>query len=123
MKQILLIVCFLFSVKAFTQVENAVPPAPSSATAYNDFTKKGNFVTREQSDFLERKLETYRDSTSTRIVIVIVDGLKGYTANEFAAHGMLVAGVAGLACSAVALCVKAVETTLGAGAAACANQA
>ena len=84
MKQILLIVCFLFSVKAFTQVENAVPPAPSSATAYNDFTKKGNFVTREQSDFLERKLETYRDSTSTRIVIVIVDGLKGYTANEFA---------------------------------------
>jgi len=84
MRQVLLIVFFLFSVKAFTQVEEAVPATPNPARAYNDFTKGRNFITSEQADFLERKLEAYRDSTSTRIVIVIVDGLKGYSANEFA---------------------------------------
>ena len=84
MRHILLIVCFLFSITAWTQVEKAVPPVPNPSRAYNDLTRGRNFITGEQADFLERKLKAYKDSTSSEVVIVIVEDLKDYTANEFA---------------------------------------
>ncbi len=84
MKKFFLIPALLFTVCAVAQVENAVPPAPSPQRLYNDFTKGKNFLTREQAEFLERKLVAYDDTTSNQVAIIIVEDLKGYTANEFA---------------------------------------
>lgn len=84
MKRVFLIIGLLFSFCVYAQVENAVPNAPSPPRLYNDFTKGKNFLTPEQADFLERKLDAYDDSTSNQVAIVIVEDLKGYTANEFA---------------------------------------
>ena len=84
MRKILLIASLLFSIDAFAQVENAVPPAPSPPKLYNDLTKGKNFLTPEQSIFLENKLVAYDDSTSNQVAIVIVETLQGYSANEYA---------------------------------------
>jgi uncharacterized protein len=84
MRKILLIACLLFSISAVAQVENAVPQRPSPPRLYNDFTKGRNFLTTEQASYLEGKLVTYNDSTSSQIAIVIVEDLKGYEANEYA---------------------------------------
>lgn len=84
MKYFFLIANLLFSFYAFTQVEDAVPSAPSPQRLYNDFTANKNFLTPEQAQYLERKLVAYDDSTSNQIAIVIVNDLKGYTANEYA---------------------------------------
>lgn len=84
MKKFFLITSLLFSICAFAQVENVVPNPPSPARLYNDFTKGRNFITPEQADFLESKLVAYDKSTSNQVAIVIVEDLKGYTANEYA---------------------------------------
>jgi len=84
MKKIFLITGLLISICVSAQVENAVPDAPRPPTLYNDFTKGKNFLTPEQAEFLERKLVAYDDSTSNQVAIVIVETLKGYTANEYA---------------------------------------
>jgi len=84
MRKILLITCLLFSIGAVAQVEKVIPPVPSPTKAYNDFTKGRNFITSDQADFLERKLKAYKDSTSNEVVIVVVEDLKSYSANEFA---------------------------------------
>jgi len=84
MRIYLLIAGFLIALSGWSQVENAVPGPPSPPRLYNDFTSGKNFITREQADFLERKLVAYDDSTSSQIAIVIVEDLKGYTANEYA---------------------------------------
>lgn len=84
MKKILFIVCSFFSIAAFSQVENAVPNAPSPAKLVVDFTKGKNFLTQEQTVFLENRLVAYDDSTSNQVAVVIVESLNGYSANEYA---------------------------------------
>jgi len=85
MKKILagLIIVFI-CLPAFSQVENAIPDAPSPPRLYNDFTSGKNFLTDAQAEALERKLVAYDDSTSNQIAIVITESLKGYEANEYA---------------------------------------
>jgi len=84
MRKLLFIVCLFFSIGTVAQVEDAVPQAPSPPKLYNDFTKGKNFITPEQAQYLEGKLVAYDDSTSNQITIVVVESLKGYSANEFA---------------------------------------
>jgi uncharacterized protein len=84
MRKILLIVVLLFSIGAFAQVDKAIPAAPNPPKLYNDFTKGRNFLTTDQSQFLENKLVAFDDSTSNQIAIVIVETLQGYSANEYA---------------------------------------
>ena len=84
MRKILLIIGFLFSIGANAQVENAVPAPPNPPKLYNDLTKGKNFLTPEQSHYLENKLVAYDDTTSNQVAIVIVETLQGYTANEYA---------------------------------------
>lgn len=84
MRKILLIVGLLFSIGAMAQVEKAIPATPNPPNLYNDFTKGKNFLTSDQSQYLENKLKTYDDSTSNQVAIVIVETLQGYSANEYA---------------------------------------
>jgi uncharacterized protein len=81
-KTVLLILGFLFSVCGMAQIENIIPARPSPPRLVNDFT--GGFITPSQRDALEQKLVSYNDSTSSQIAIVIVEDLKGYSANEYA---------------------------------------
>ena len=74
----------LFSVTVFAQIDKALPDPKSPPRLYNDFTKGGSFLTPEQAQALENKLVVYDDSTSNQVAIVIVDGLSGYEANEYA---------------------------------------
>lgn len=74
----------MFSIDALAQVEKAVPAAPSPARLVVDFTKGKNFITSEQTAFLEKKLVAYDDSTSNQVAVVIVETLQGYSANEYA---------------------------------------
>jgi uncharacterized protein len=84
MRKILLIIFLFFSIGAVAQVEKAIPAAPNPPRLYNDFTKGKNFLTSDQSQYLESKLVAYDDSTSNQVVIVIVETLQGYSANEYA---------------------------------------
>ncbi|TAL44690.1 MAG: TPM domain-containing protein, partial [Chitinophagaceae bacterium] len=84
MKNFFIIIGFLFSVSAFAQIDKVLPNPKSPPRLYNDFTKAGNFLTPEQAQALESKLVAYDDSTSSQVAIVIVDGLGGYEANEYA---------------------------------------
>ena len=84
MRILFLITFFLFSICAVAQVEDAVPQQPSPPRLYNDFTKGKNFLTTEQASYLESRLVAYDDSTSNQVAIIIVENLKGYTANEYA---------------------------------------
>jgi len=84
MKKILLIIFLIFSIGAVAQVEKAIPATPNPPRLYNDFTKGRNFLTSDQSQYLENKLKTYDDSTSNQVAIVIVETLQGYSANEYA---------------------------------------
>ena len=82
MKRILGIIALLISFYASAQVEDVIPKQPSPPKLVNDFT--GKFLTQEQSLALERKLYVYDDSTSNQIAVVIVDDLKGYSADDYA---------------------------------------
>jgi uncharacterized protein len=84
MKKLFFISFLLFSIGALAQVENAVPAAPSPARLVVDFTKGKNFITSEQTAFLEKKLVAFDDSTSNQVAVVIVESLGGYSANEYA---------------------------------------
>lgn len=84
MRKILLIIFLLFSIGALAQVDNVIPATPNPPRLYNDFTKGRNFITPDQSQYLESKLVAYNDSTSNQVAIVIVESLQGYTPNEYA---------------------------------------
>jgi uncharacterized protein len=96
MKKIFLIPALLLSLCVYAQVKKAIPPQPSKdAGLVLDYTKK--FITKEQEEHLEQKLQAYDDSTSNQVAIVVVDDLKGYDANQFATAIGDVWGVGGSA--------------------------
>ena len=83
MKKFLFILLLFPAVLVHSQVKKAIPSKPSpSEGLVLDYTKK--FITPEQEQYLERKLKAYDDSTSNQVVIVVVNDLKGYDANQFA---------------------------------------
>ena len=97
MKKFLPILFLFFSICAGAQVEKAIPSKPpASAGLVHDYTK-ARLITQQQEEFLEQKLQRYNDSTSNQIAIVILEGLKGYEANEFSRAIGEVWGVGGQA--------------------------
>lgn len=82
MKKFLSILLLLISFTVAAQVEKVIPAKPSVLYPVNDITK--SFLQKDHIDALNNKLINYRDSTSTEIVIVIVDDLKGYSAADWA---------------------------------------
>lgn len=83
MKKLALIISLLVSVCAIAQVEKYIPAAPNPPRLVNDLTKE-KLLTEDQKAYLEQKLVAYDDSTSSQIVIVIVDDLSGYAAVDYA---------------------------------------
>lgn len=81
MKKLFLLTLLFIAVCARAQVEKVIPPRPNPPRLVNDFTR---LLTHEQNEALEEKLKVYNDSTSTQIAIVIVDGLQGYEAADYA---------------------------------------
>lgn len=58
-----------------------IPEPPNPPRLVNDFA---NILSAEQINGLERKLVDYNDTTSTQIVVVTVNELKGYDPADFA---------------------------------------
>ncbi len=78
MKGFLLTIFILLSLCVLAQ---PIPPRPNPPRLVNDLTAASGgdgLITREQRDYLERKLVAYDDSTSNQITIVIAKTLGGY---------------------------------------------
>lgn len=84
MKKLFLLAGLFISFVLYGQIDKILPDPPSPPKLYNDFTRGEKFLTSQQADFLEQKLIAYDDSTSNQVAIVIVEGLNGYEANEYA---------------------------------------
>jgi uncharacterized protein len=84
MRSILSIIftCCLFAV-SFAQ-DNCIPEKPSPARFVNNLSKEfPNFLSSGEEQSLENKLQQFNKETSNQIVILIVDDLCGFDANEF----------------------------------------
>lgn len=73
-----LAVLFLYTNTSFAQ---EIPEKPVPAKFVNDYA---NILTDDQASSLEAKLLSFNDSTSTQIVVVIVNSLQGTTSSDFA---------------------------------------
>jgi len=82
MKRISGIIALLISFCAFAQNDKAIPDRPSPPRLVNDFT--GKFLTPEQVQALEQKLDAYDQSTSNQVAIVVVESLGDYSADDYA---------------------------------------
>jgi uncharacterized protein len=78
LQQCLFVVAFLLPLLSIAQ---DIPDKPNPPRLVNDYT---NTLTPEEVNNLEFKLKTYSDSTSTQIVIVLVDNLNGYDKADYA---------------------------------------
>lgn len=64
--------------------DNCIPAKPSPARFVNNFSKEfPDFISSDETQALESKLEQFNKATSNQIVIVITDDLCGYDPNEF----------------------------------------
>jgi uncharacterized protein len=81
MKRLFLLIIIFSSICASAQIDKVIPAVPNPPKLVNDYT---NLLTKEQADYLESKLVAYDDSTSNQFVIVIVEDLRSYDANEYA---------------------------------------
>ncbi len=70
-----------FTVSAQLVPHNLLPPKPNPPRLVNDFA---GLLSPDEERQLEQKLVAYDDSTSNQILIVTVDGTKGYTADYYA---------------------------------------
>ena len=67
-----LLVCFFLTQLSFAQF--TIPPKPDFQTSVYDYA---NILSPEEKTALEEKLIRYSDSTSTQIVIITIESLKG----------------------------------------------
>src|SRR5687767_12687659 len=70
-----------FSVSAQLVPHNLLPPKPNPPRLVNDLA---GLLSPDEERQLEQKLVAYDDSTSNQILIVTVDGTKGYSADYYA---------------------------------------
>jgi len=81
---IALLLTFSFLGNLFAQ-NSYIPEKPTPQKLVNNFSKEfPNFISSEEEFLLEQKLESFYQSTSNQIVIVIIDDLNGYEPWEFA---------------------------------------
>lgn len=83
MKKILVILFFglLFTNSSFGQYD--IPEVPKKQTSFYDYV---GLLNKSGARFLEEKLIRYSDSTSTQIVIIIIESTKGENINYLAAN-------------------------------------
>ena len=70
-----------FTVSAQLVPHNLLPPKPNPPRLVNDLA---GLLSPDEERQLEQKLVAYDDSTSNQILIVTVDGTKGYSADYYA---------------------------------------
>jgi uncharacterized protein len=75
------LLCWLLLCFAGVALGQDIPDRPSPPRLVNDFV--GNLLSSQQINSLERKLVAYNDSTSTQIVVVIVDSVEPYDMNTY----------------------------------------
>lgn len=73
----------LTSLLSWAQVENVIPARPNPPKLVNDLANP-SFLQSYQRDALEEKLVKFDDTSSTQIAVVIVDGLDGYSKEDYA---------------------------------------
>jgi len=74
----------MLSFSAWAGSIQGVPPRPSPEKLVNNLSTSGEFLSADEVDQLENKLEAFSKATSNQIAIVIVDSLNGYEPSEFA---------------------------------------
>jgi uncharacterized protein len=72
---------FLFFLQSIAFAQD-IPQKPNPARLVNDFV--GGLLNPSQISQLEQKLRAYQDSTSTQVVIVVVQSVQPYDINEYA---------------------------------------
>ena len=77
------VLIFLLFFSSFSiLLSSVIPDKPIPERLYNDFT--GGFLSNDEALKIEDKLRWYNDSTSTQIVMVVVDDLGGYDKGSYA---------------------------------------
>ena len=77
-----LLLGLLFVLLAFgTTLKAQLPSPPNPPRLVNDYT---GTLSSSQINTLERKLVAYNDSTSTQILVLLVDDLQGYSVEQYA---------------------------------------
>lgn len=83
MHHILAILCIaFFTSTSFAQFE--IPDVPKEQTSVYDYTK--TLLSTQQKQYLEQKLVKYSDTTSTQIVLAIIDTTNGENINYLGAQ-------------------------------------
>ena len=80
-KLTLLLSFFLLLLTFGTTLKAQLPSPPVPPRLVNDYT---GTLTSSQIEALEKKLVAYDDSTSTQILVLIVDDLQGYSVEQYA---------------------------------------
>ena len=76
---------FIYTISTLLAAGDNIPERPAPPTLVNNLSKEfPEFISSAEKAQLENKLVAFNDSTSNQIVIVIVDDLSGYVANEYA---------------------------------------
>ena len=74
--------CLLLVLLTFgTTLKAQLPSPPNPPRLVNDYT---GTLTAHQVNVLEHKLVAYNDSTSTQILVLLVDDLQGYSVEQYA---------------------------------------
>lgn len=79
LKKTLLFISFILL--TFPSFGQDIPARPDPPRLVNDFV--GNLLSSQQINALEQKLVNYNDTTSTQIVVVIVDSVEPYDMNTY----------------------------------------
>jgi uncharacterized protein len=87
-----LLVCFLFAQVGFAQY--TIPEKPSFQTSVYDYA---NVLSATEKSQLEEKLIKYSDSTTTQIVVITIESLKGEDVSQLATKWAQTWGIGGTA--------------------------
>ncbi|WP_338408768.1 TPM domain-containing protein [uncultured Flavobacterium sp.] len=87
-----ILVCFLFTQISFAQFK--IPEKPSFQTSVYDYA---NVLSASEKAQLEEKLIRYSDSTTTQIVVVTIESLKGEDVSQLATKWGQTWGIGGTA--------------------------
>jgi uncharacterized protein len=81
------LIAFSFLLALCSYAQSDLPKRPDPPRLYNNLSVEfPNFISKAESDLLERELSQFADSTSNQIAILVVDDLNGYEPWEFASR-------------------------------------
>lgn len=83
MKKYIIQLSFIFWIATISNVvaQTNFPPKPQPIRFVNDFA---NFLTKEEVQRLETKLQSYDEEITTQLVVVTIETLEGLSVEEYA---------------------------------------